>query len=124
MKTLSLNVEIKEENKDNGKLKDDFKLNAEVNFMKTLLDFVKEGNDITIKKLKFSEQKITFYNKVEAIDPDTQKKSILKEKVQKDCYNCTSIINLHKYVKLPNKQVRTDLIPAMKLDGKLEKNRG
>ena len=119
MKTLSLNVEIKDENKENGKLKDDFKLNVEVNFMKTILDYIKKGNDITINKIIFSETKMNFTTDVEVIDTDTKEKKILKEPIKKDVYNCTGVITSHEYVKLDSKKSRDYFIPAMKKGEKL-----
>lgn len=119
MNTMSLNVEIKEENKENGKLKDDFKLNVEVNFIKTLLDFVKSGEDITISKLFFSEQIVEVEEDVEVIDSDTKEKKILKEKIKKNCYNCTGLIKIHKYVEAIPNRPRTELKPKMIKDKKI-----
>jgi len=116
LKTLVSSIEVKEENKENGDLKNDFKINAEVNFMKSLLDLVKSGEDITIKKLIFNRKDIVFESDVIAIEPDTQKKAILKEKVKKDCYNAISIIEIHEYVKGHTKE-KKEIIPKV-IDGK------
>jgi hypothetical protein len=119
MKTLSLNVEVKDENKENGKLKDDFKLNVEVNFMKTILDYIKEGKDITINKIICSEKKMNFTTDVEVIDTDTKEKKILKEPIKKDVYNCICLITSHEYVKMDSKKSRDYLIPTMKKGDRL-----
>jgi DNA-dependent RNA polymerase auxiliary subunit epsilon len=121
MKTLSLNVEIKDEDKENGKLKDKFKFNVEVNFMKTILDYIKKGNDITINKLIYSERIMNFKTNVEVIDPDTKEKKILKDIIKKNVYNCSCIVTSHKYVKLESNKSRDYLIPAMKKGERLRR---
>ena len=117
MKTLSSNIEVTEDVKANGNLKEDFKLNAQVNFMKSLMDEVKNGLDITIKKLVFKRQNIEVSTDVQVIDPDTQKKSILKEKVTKDCYNCICVLDIHEYVPGYVKKIDTELKPKV-INGK------
>lgn len=113
MKTLSLNVEIKDTDKEDNKLKDEFKFNVEVNFMKTILDFVKEGNDITISHLQFSKKVIEVDEKVEVVNPDTKDKKILNDKIKKDCYNCTGLLEVHKHIILQAFKPRTDIKPRM-----------
>lgn len=119
MKTLSLNVEIKDTDKEDNKLKDGFKFNVEVNFMKTILDFVKQGNDITIEALLFSERFITVDEDIEVIDPETKEKKILKDKVKKNCYNCTGLIKTHEYKKVPPNKPSTEIRPQITKDMKI-----
>lgn len=123
MKTMSFNVEIKEENKEDGKLKDDFKLNAEVNFMKSILDLIKEGEDLTILNLLYGERQIEVETDVEVIDPDTKEKKILKDKVKKDCYSCTGLLRTHEYKQGQTKSPVNELTPTMLKDKKIGEGR-
>lgn len=124
MNTLTLNVEIKEENKDNGKLKDEFKLNVQVNFIKNILDLIKSGEDITIEKIGFMEGLVETSEDVEVIDPDTKEKKILKDKVKKNCYNAIGLIKMHKYVKLESNKPSTELRPQMVANKKITEVEG
>jgi hypothetical protein len=56
MSILSINNEIKEKDKIDGKLTDAFKFQVEGNIAKIILDFIQEGNVIRIKSFKCKEE--------------------------------------------------------------------
>jgi len=57
MNQITINTEIKEKDKVDGILTEEFKFNAEANFAKVILDFINEGNEIRIKKYTCVEEK-------------------------------------------------------------------
>jgi hypothetical protein len=95
MNTITQNFKIKEKDKNGDKLKDEFILNCEALFAKSILDLVKEkGNEITIKKVLYSRQNIEEEENI--IVNDEGKQKIVKDKKKIDCYNCTALIQILK----------------------------
>lgn len=95
MKTLSQNFIIEESHKDgDGNLTQANKNNFEASFGKLILDFISEGYTVRLSNFKTSEQDVTFEEDVVAVDGETGKESIVKEKVVKPCYNCTCLIHV------------------------------
>jgi hypothetical protein len=58
MNIISMNNKIKEKDKIDGKLTDNFKFQAEGNFANLILEFIKAGNIIRIKSYKCTEETI------------------------------------------------------------------
>ena len=58
MDIISTKTEIKDKDKTDSILNDDFKFQAEGNFAKIILDFISENNEIRIKEFKCTEETI------------------------------------------------------------------
>ena len=98
MQTFSVNYEIKEQDKENKKLKESFKINAEASFGKMILDLISTGNEIIIKNLEKKEIEISLNEEVEAEDENGNIK-ILKNTVKKPVYNISIQIQVLKMLK-------------------------
>lgn len=109
MKTLSMDYEIKEKDKKDGLLDEVFKNNAEASFGKMIMDFVKQGNELIIKKVINGEVVTEVEEDVEAVDSVTGETTIVKEKIKKDAYNCTALVQvISREIKGKKTCTRTD----------------
>lgn len=95
MHTVSINYEIKEKDKTDGILSDEFKINSKANFALALIKLVEEGTEIKISSVNFKEQVLEVEETVEAEDENGKTEKLTK-KVKKDAYVCTAICQIIK----------------------------
>lgn len=98
MATLSINFEIKESNKTDGVLTDDFKNNSMATFGKLLMDYLMEGNEIRLSKASTQETVETIEVDGIVIDDETGEETTVKQKKETEVYNITVNIQVEKVI--------------------------
>lgn len=107
MDIISTSTKIKEKDKTDGKLTDEFKFTESANFAKLILDFIKEGNVIRIKSFTCEEKEDNYIcSAVIVIKKITNKKGKL--------ISVTDINN--KVVLKNNKIILEKQLPKVKYD--------
>lgn len=93
MQSLSINFEVKDTDKKDGVLTDDFKISATGTFGKAILDLVMEGYEVTVKKVQFNEQTIEVEEDLIVVDENGKEKTV-KEKTNKDAYVAVATLDI------------------------------
>lgn len=93
MQSLSINFEVKDKDKTDGVLTDDFKTSAIGTFGKAILDLVMEGYEVSVKQVQFNEQTIEVEEDLIVADEEGNEIPV-KEKIKKDAYVATATLDI------------------------------